>query len=440
MDLFSKMLDCKDYISVVGLGYVGLPIAIAFAEKGFGVIGFDVDKKKLECCRSGIDYTGEVGGSRLEHSEILFTDDERDLRKVRFHVVAVPTPINRDHTPDLQPIICAAEAVGRNLTRGSIVVFESTVYPGLTEDICLPILEAQSGLKCGEDFKIGYSPERINPGDREHKLSNIIKIVSGCDAEALEQISAVYNLIVEAGTYPVRDIRTAEAIKVVENAQRDVNIAFINEISMILDRMGIDTNEVVDGMDTKWNALGFRPGLVGGHCIGVDPFYLIYAAEKTGGRSDLLMMSRTINDTMCDHISDNTVNRLALLDKPLSQCRVCILGFTFKENCPDIRNSQVFWIYSRLKEYHVELLVADPEADAEAVRDQYGIELVNWEDICDVDCVIVAVAHDGFRRLTTEEICGMFRQEPDGPRILIDVKGICHAAELRERGFCYWRL
>lgn len=439
MNIYNSIMNHKDLVSVVGLGYVGLPIAVAFAEKGIGVIGFDIDKMKIKRCLSGNDYTGEVEETLLKRAEIVFTDDEKDLQKARFHIIAVPTPINQDYTPDLQPLIRATEAVGRNMKAGSIVVFESTVYPGVTENICCPILEEQSGLKCGEDFKIGYSPERINPGDRNHKLSNIVKIVSGCDVEALNQISAVYSIIVEAGTYRVRNIRTAEAIKVVENAQRDVNIAFINEISVILERMEIDTNEVVDGMNTKWNALGFRPGIVGGHCIGVDPYYLIYAAERIGSRSDLLKTSRAINDAISNHIVDYTIKQLVHLDKPFSQCRVCILGFTFKEDCPDIRNTQVFQIYKHLQEYGLKPIVSDSVADAAEVRSQYNIKLVDRKEIRDADCIIFAVAHDEYRRLTIEDICRMFQQQ-SSPRILIDVKGIYSAVKMKDRGFLYWHL
>ncbi|MDY3088380.1 MAG: nucleotide sugar dehydrogenase, partial [Oscillospiraceae bacterium] len=273
MSLYEKLISKEESLSVVGLGYVGMPLAVAFAAKGLNVIGFDLNEKKINLYKSGIDPTKEVGDEAIRSTTIYFTPDEKDLRKAKFHIVAVPTPVNTDHTPDLTPVIGASEIVGRNLTKGSIVVFESTVYPGCTEDVCIPVLEKESGLKCGVDFKIGYSPERINPGDKVHRLENIHKIVSGMDKESLDEIKNIYDIVIEVGTHPVSNIKTAEAVKVVENSQRDINIAFMNELAMVFDRMNIDTNEVVDGMNTKWNALGFRPGLVGGHCIGVDPYY-----------------------------------------------------------------------------------------------------------------------------------------------------------------------
>ena len=347
MDIYQNIINHKDKVSLIGLGYVGMPIAVAFAKKGIDVIGFDLNKAKIELYKSGVDPTKEVGDDVIKNTRVHFTSDEKDLRKAKFHIVAVPTPVNIDHTPDLAPVIGASEIVGRNLSKDSVIVFESTVYPGCTEDVCIPILEKVSGLKCGTDFRVGYSPERINPGDKEHRLENIKKIVSGCDKEALQAIKAVYDLVIEVGTYPVSNIRTAEAIKVVENSQRDINIAFMNELAMVFDRMGIDTNEVVDGMNTKWNALGFRPGLVGGHCIGVDPYYFTYEAEKLGYHSQIILNGRIVNDSMGKYVADIAVKKMVEAGQAPKSSRVVILGLTFKENCPDTRNSKVDDIVKR---------------------------------------------------------------------------------------------
>ena len=308
--LFDSLVEKKESLALVGLGYVGMPIAHSFAKKGLNVIGFDLNKEKIECYKSGIDPTKEVGDNEIKNTKVQFTSDERDLKKAKFIIVAVPTPVNMDHTPDLTPVIGASEIVGRNLTSGTIVVYESTVYPGCTEDICIPILERQSGLKCGLDFKVGYSPERINPGDKIHRLENIHKIVSGIDADSLNEIKSVYDLVIDVGTHPVSNLRTAEAIKVVENSQRDINIAFMNELAMVFDRMNIDTNEVIEGMNTKWNALGFKPGLVGGHCIGVDPYYFTYEAEKLGYHSQIILNGRIVNDGMGEFVADKAVKKI----------------------------------------------------------------------------------------------------------------------------------
>ena len=310
MSLYEKLISKEESLSVVGLGYVGMPLAVAFAAKGLNVIGFDLNEKKINLYKSGIDPTKEVGDEAIRSTTIYFTPDEKDLRKAKFHIVAVPTPVNTDHTPDLTPVIGASEIVGRNLTKGSIVVFESTVYPGCTEDVCIPVLEKESGLKCGVDFKIGYSPERINPGDKVHRLENIHKIVSGMDKESLDEIKNIYDIVIEVGTHPVSNIKTAEAVKVVENSQRDINIAFMNELAMVFDRMNIDTNEVIDGMNTKWNALGFRPGLVGGHCIGVDPYYFTYEAEKLGYHSQIILSGRIVNDNMGKYVADAAIKKM----------------------------------------------------------------------------------------------------------------------------------
>ena len=437
--LYERILEKKDSIALIGLGYVGMPIAVAFAKKA-NVIGFDLNKEKIALYKQGIDPTLEVGDDVIRSTSVRFTSDEADLRKARFHIVAVPTPINQDHTPNLMPVESASRLLGRNLTKGSIVVFESTVYPGVTEDVCVPILEAESGLKCGVDFKVGYSPERINPGDKVHRLENITKIVSGMDAEALEEIKNVYDLVIEVGTYPVSSIKTAEAIKVVENSQRDINIAFMNELAMVFDRMGIDTNEVVDGMNTKWNALGFRPGLVGGHCIGVDPYYFTYEAEKLGYHSQIILSGRKVNDGMGAFVADATVKQMILAGKAPKLSRVVILGLTFKENCPDTRNSKVADIVERLAEYGIAPVVVDPWANAADAKREYNIEIADMAAAENADVVILAVAHNQFRELTWEQIAAMYKQDlPANQRVLIDVKGIRNKKEAEEN-YRYWRL
>ena len=440
MSLYQEIINQKEKISLVGLGYVGMPIAVAFAAKGVKVVGFDLNKTKIELYKSGIDPTKEVGDNIIKNSTVEFTSDETKLREAKFHIVAVPTPVNTDHTPDLKPVIGASEIVGRNLTKGCIVVYESTVYPGVTEDVCIPILEKVSGLKCGVDFKVGYSPERINPGDKVHRLENITKIVSGMDKEALEEIKNVYDIVIEVGTYPVSTIKTAEAIKVVENSQRDINIAFMNELAMVFDRMGIDTNEVVDGMNTKWNALGFRPGLVGGHCIGVDPYYFTYEAEKLGYHSQIILNGRIVNDGMGEFIADAAIKNMIAVGQAPKKSKVVILGLTFKENCPDTRNSKVDDIIKRLNEYEIEPLVVDPWANERDAMLEYGVSLTSLENIYDADCVIVAVAHNEFKAITLNEIKQLFKACPDGEKVLLDVKGIYSVKELEESGLKYWRL
>lgn len=374
MSLYEQLVKKYEKLSLVGLGYVGMPIAVAFAKK-INVIGFDLNKEKINLYKNGIDPTKEVGDEAIKATTVEFTYDETKLREAKFHIVAVPTPVNQDKTPDLSPVEGASKILGRNLTKGSIVVFESTVYPGVTEDVCVPILEEESGLKCGVDFKVGYSPERINPGDKVHTLANIKKIVSGMDDESLEEIKNVYDLVIEVGTYPVSSIKTAEAIKVVENSQRDINIAFMNELAMVFDRMGIDTNEVVDGMNTKWNALGFRPGLVGGHCIGVDPYYFTYEAEKLGYHSQIVLSGRKVNDGMGEFVADAAIKQMILAGKVVRDAKVVILGLTFKENCPDTRNSKVADIIDRLKEFGVKPIVVDPWASERDASIDYGVEL-----------------------------------------------------------------
>ncbi|MBP3238159.1 MAG: nucleotide sugar dehydrogenase [Lachnospiraceae bacterium] len=440
MSLYEKLVSREENLSLVGLGYVGMPIAHAFAKKGINVIGFDLNQEKIELYKSGVDPTKEVGDEEIANTKVAFTSNEADLKKAKFHIVAVPTPVNSDHTPDLTPVIGASEIVGRNLVEGSIVVYESTVYPGCTEDICIPILEKQSGLKCGKDFKVGYSPERINPGDKVHRLENIHKIVSGIDAESLKEIKAVYDLVIEVGTHPVSNLRTAEAVKVVENSQRDINIAFMNELAMVFDRMDIDTNEVVDGMNTKWNALGFRPGLVGGHCIGVDPYYFTYQAEKLGYHSQIILNGRIVNDSMGAYVADAAVKKMIEAGQAPKKSRVVILGITFKENCPDTRNSKVDDVIKQLNAYGIDPLVVDPWASERDAMHEYGVKLSKYEDISDADCVIVAVAHNEFRTLKLEDIEKLYKQVPNEEKVLIDVKGLYDVEELKKSGLKWWRL
>lgn len=441
MSLYEQLVRQEEKLALVGLGYVGMPIAVAFAKKGLKVIGFDLNKSKISLYQEGIDPTKEVGDEAIKVSSVEFTADETKLREAKFYVVAVPTPVNLDHTPDLTPVIGASEIVGRNLTKNSIVVYESTVYPGVTEDVCIPILERESGMKCGVDFKVGYSPERINPGDKIHRLENIHKIVSGMDEQSLEEIKNVYDIVVEVGTFPVSTIKTAEAVKVVENSQRDINIAFMNELAMVFDRMGIDTNEVVEGMNTKWNALGFRPGLVGGHCIGVDPYYFTYEAEKLGYHSQIILNGRIVNDGMGKYIADATVKQMTLAGKAPKNSKVVILGLTFKENCPDTRNSKVEDIIKGLKEYGIIPLVADPWASENDARKEYGVELQRLENIKGADCVIMAVAHDEFKALSLDGVKALFKTDSaDNEKVLIDVKGLYSVADLKASGMRYWRL
>ncbi len=440
MSIYEILKTRETSVSVVGLGYVGMPLAVAFAGKGIKVIGFDINRYRIGLYKSGIDPTHEIGDDVISKSTVDFTADETRLREAKFHIVAVPTPINQDHTPDLAPVESASRVVGRNLTKGSIVVYESTVYPGVTEDVCVPILERESGLKCGVDFKIGYSPERINPGDKVHRLENIRKIVSGMDAETLEEIRNVYNIVIEAGTYPVSSIKTAEAVKVVENSQRDINIAFMNELAMVFDRMGIDTAEVIDGMNTKWNALGFRPGLVGGHCIGVDPYYFTYQAEKLGYHSQIILSGRKVNDGMGQFVADAAIKQMVLAGKRVKDAKVVILGVTFKENCPDTRNSKVHDIIRRLNEYGITPVLVDPEADPEGAKKECPTVLVPLSEVSDADCVILAVAHKVFRDLNLKQLDRLFKPVPNNEKVLIDVKSMLNKQELDAEGYRYWRL
>ena len=430
MSLYKKLLNKEEKLSLVGLGYVGMPIAVAFAKK-VNVIGFDLNSAKIDLYKQGFDPTNEVGDAAIKETTVEFTADETKLKEAKFHIVAVPTPVNFEG---------ASRIVGRNLTKGSIVVFESTVYPGVTEDVCVPILEEESGLKCGVDFKVGYSPERINPGDKVHRLENIRKIVSGMDEESLEEIKNIYDLVIEVGTFPVSTIKTAEAIKVVENSQRDINIAFMNELAMVFDRMGIDTSEVVDGMNTKWNALGFRPGLVGGHCIGVDPYYFTYEAEKLGYHSQIILNGRIVNDGMGNFVGNAIVKQLILAGKNVKNSKVVILGLTFKENCPDTRNSKVADIINCLAEFEISPLIVDPWANESDARKEYGVSLTDIKDIKDADCIVIAVAHDEFKKMSIKEIDSLFVPGDNSNKVLIDVKSILNKKEIDSLGYRYWRL
>lgn len=437
--LYNKIIERETKISVIGLGYVGMPLAVAFSKK-IEVIGFDINNKKIELYKSGIDPTNEVGNEAIKQTSVEFTSDETKLREAKFHIVAVPTPINLDKTPNLDPVVGASEVIGRNLTKGSLVVYESTVYPGVTEDICIPILEKTSGLKCGRDFKVGYSPERINPSDKVNTLEKITKIVSSIDNESLEEITKLYELIIEAGVYKASSIKVAEAAKVVENSQRDINIAFMNELAMVFDRMNIDTKDVIDAMNTKWNALGFTPGLVGGHCIGVDPYYFIYEAERLGYHSQIILSGRKINDGMGKFIADAIIKKLIEANKIIKESKIVIFGLTFKENTPDTRNSKVIDIIYALKEYGVDCLIVDPVANAEEVRREYNLELVDLDDVNDVDCLVFAVNHDTFKALDTEELDEFYRNMPDNEKVLIDVKSQFDKDKVKEKGILYWRL
>ena len=438
MDLYEKLVSGEEKLSLIGLGYVGMPIAVAFARK-IKVVGFDLNEEKIGLYKSGIDPTNEVGGEVVWNTKVDFTADPAKLREAKFHIVAVPTPVNDDHTPDLSPVEGASRILGQNLTKGSVVVFESTVYPGVTEDICVPILEKESGLTCGVDFKIGYSPERINPGDKVHRLETITKIVSGMDEETLDTVAKVYELVVEAGVHRAESIKVAEAAKIIENSQRDINIAFMNELSIIFHKMEIDTKSVLEAAGTKWNFLPFMPGLVGGHCIGVDPYYLTYKAEQLGYHSQIILSGRRINDDMGKYVAESLVKDLIRANIPVKHAKVAILGFTFKENCPDTRNTKVIDIYKELGEYGIEPLVVDPAADAEEAKRLYGIGFKTMDDIRDVDALIIAVAHEQFMDLDREKISSFFNPAHKR-KVLMDLKGILDRKEYLTEDFLYWRL
>ena len=440
MELYDKIINREANVAVVGLGYVGLPIAVAFADK-VNTIGFDINEEKITNYKNGIDPTEEVGEEKIRATALQFTSEEKDLQKAGFIIVAVPTPVNGDETPDLNPVVGASKIVGRNLSKGSIVVFESTVYPGVTEDICIPILEKESGLRCGQDFKIGYSPERINPGDKVHRLENITKIVSGMDEETLEEIAAVYELIIEAGVYKAENIKVAEAAKLVENSQRDINIAFMNEFAIVCELMGINTKSVIDAMNTKWNALGFYPGLVGGHCIGIDPYYFIYKAKMLGYHSQIIAAGRKINNSMGSFVADAVIKSLIQADLNVRHANIYVFGITFKEDCPDIRNSRAFDVLKRLAEYGITTKVVDPVADKKEAKHEFGIELVDMEEVREADCLIFLVAHKQFKDLQMAEIDALYNQKSaNNQRVIIDVKSIFEANAFKSKDYIYWNL
>ena len=437
--IYTNLISGNGKLALVGLGYVGMPIAVEFA-KHINVVGFDINTDRIEEYSSGIDSTNEVGEA-IKTTTVEFTADPRKLKEVQFIIVAVPTPVNNDTTPDLRPLQSASKIVGKNLSPGTIVVFESTVYPGVTEDICVPIIEKESGLKCGTDWKVGYSPERINPGDYIHRLPSIVKVVSGMDEETTDIIKKVYDIVIKAGTFPVSNIKTAEAIKVVENSQRDINIAFMNEIAIICDKMGIDTDEVLAGMNTKWNALGFKPGLVGGHCIGVDPYYLTNAAEMLGYHSQIIINGRKVNDGMGEYVADAAIKQMIEAGMAPKKATVVVLGLTFKENCPDTRNSKVIDIIDRLKEFGISPVVSDNWADPGIAKDEYGVDLVPYYEIPKADCVIVAVGHNEYRSMSTMQLKKMYKEElSDQEKVLIDVKSLYRMDELEASGMRFWRL
>lgn len=436
MSLYEAIVNRDGKISVIGLGYVGLPLAISFARVA-DVVGFDISREKVEKYHAGIDVTKEVGDQAIKETTAFFTWEEKYLKECKFHIVAVPTPINSDKTPDLRPVIGASKTVGGNLTKGSIVVYESTVYPGVTEEVCVPLLEQESGLKCGVDFKVGYSPERINPGDKVHRLETIVKIVSGMDEESLEEIARVYEMIIKAGVYRAESIKVAEAAKVIENSQRDINIAFMNELSIMFDKLGIDTKAVLKAAGTKWNFLNFFPGLVGGHCIGVDPYYLTYRAEQIGYHSQIILAGRKINDDMGKYVAENTVKKMIKADKQIKGSKVGIFGVTFKENCPDTRNTKVVDIIRELEEYGIEIQIVDPVADKEELWHEYGLKLSEMEDIKNMDALIIAVSHDEFKPLTLEHLKDLYN---NNKHVLIDVKGLFDRKEAEEMNYIYWRL
>ena len=437
--LHDKIINKSEKISIVGLGYVGLPIAVAFAKKA-NVIGFDISEEKVDLYKRGIDPTNEVGDAAVKNTTVEFTSDAAQLKDARFHIIAVPTPVTRDHMPDLKPVESACRLVGKNLTMGSIVVFESTVYPGVTEETCVPILESESGLKCGTDFKVGYSPERINPGDSVHRLETIVKVVSGMDEETLDTVAKVYELVVDAGVYRAESIKVAEAAKVIENSQRDINIAFMNELSIIFNRLDIDTHAVLKAASTKWNFLNFSPGLVGGHCIGVDPYYLTYKAEQLGYHPQIILSGRRINDSMGKYVVENVIKKLIKANVSVKSARVAILGFTFKENCPDTRNTRVIDIVNELVEYGITPAVADPQADCAEALEKYGITFAETSSLNNLDAIIVAVGHKEFLALSPTDMNSFFHNTPDHPRVLMDIKGIFNKNDYPEPGYFYWRL
>lgn len=436
MHLYQKLLNHEEKLAVTGLGYVGIPLAVAFA-KHVDVLGFDYNPKKIAAYRSGVDPTQEVGDEAIKKTHMTFTDRAEDLRQAKFHIVAVPTPIRQDKTPDLSPLIEASQMLGKYLTPGATVVYESTVFPGVTEEICAPILAEASGLEYGKDFKIGYSPERINPGDQVHRLENIVKIVSGMDEETLADIAQVYELVIEAGVHRAESIQVAEAAKVIENSQRDINIAFVNELAMIFDRLGIDTHAVLAAAGTKWNFLDFKPGLVGGHCIGVDPYYLTYRAEHFGYHSQIILSGRRINDQMSHYVTESTIKQLIQADKKVKGARIGLFGFTFKADCPDTRNTRVAEIYEQLQDYGVEVILCDPVASSWELEEEYGLRSVAFNDIHGLDAILLAVDHVEFKGQPAAAWAEKLKPNEEG--VLIDVKGILDPDDF-SANIHYWRL
>lgn len=440
MKIYNDLINNNASLSVIGLGYVGMPIAVEFA-KHINVIGFDTNSNKIQKYKDGIDATFEVGNEAIKNTTMEFTDNPARIKDARFHIVAVPTPINQDKTPDLTPVISATKLLSENLTKGSIIVYESTVYPGVTEDICIPLIEETSGLKHGDDFIVGYSPERINPGDKVNTLRTIVKIVSASDNSYLDEIAKVYEIVVEAGTHKASSIKVAEAAKVIENSQRDINIAFMNEIAHVFDKMDIDSQDVIDAMNTKWNSLGFTPGLVGGHCIGVDPYYFIYEAEKLGYSSQLISLGRKINDHMGDFIADKIIEKIFVSDKKPSETKVVLLGLTFKEHTPDTRNTRVVDIISRLADYNINPDVVDPWADKEEAKEFYNLDIKDISEINDADVIVLSTNHDEFKHLGIKQIDSLFKDNlNNNQKIIIDIKSTFNKNELIKNGYSYWRL
>lgn len=437
--MLQNLINGKEKLAVVGMGYVGLPLAIAFSEKNFNVIGFDINQSKIEKYLNGQDPTNEVGDERIKNSKnIEFTSDEAKLKEAKFIIVAVPTPVLENKMPDLRPLEGASTVIGRNLSKGTIVVYESTVYPGATEEVCLPILEKESGLKCGIDFKMGYSPERINPADKVNTLTKIMKITSGMDKESSDIIAGVYSQVITAGIHRASSIKVAEAAKVIENSQRDINIAFVNELSLIFDRIGIDTLEVLEAAGTKWNFLPYRPGLVGGHCIGVDPYYLANKASELGYHAQVILAGRRINDNMAKFVAEKTIKKLINDNIRVKGADILVMGLTFKENCPDLRNSKVNDIIKELREYGANVHVIDPMAPKEEALEEYGIILEDESCIKNMDAVVVAVGHKEYRDMKPADLRKYFNPVYAKP-LLIDVKSIFNKAEA-EKEYDYWRL
>ena len=425
----------KIKVGIVGLGYVGIPLAVAFSKK-YNTVGFDINKQKIEQYKKGIDITREVGDKAIKKSQIEFTDNEKNLADCNRIIVAVPTPVNNNFEPDLNPIIGASEIVGKNLKKGTIVIYESTVYPGLTEEICIPILEKYSNLKCKKDFKVGYSPERVSPGDKIHRFENIKKIVSGIDNETLENVAKLYESVLKNGVYKAKSIKVAEAAKVIENSQRDVNIAFANEIAIMCHKLGINSNDVFDAASTKWNFLNFKPGLVGGHCIGVDPYYLISKLNTFGYEAKLLSSSRQINENISKFIAESIIQKLKEKNVELKNAIVQIMGVTFKENVNDIRNSKAIEIIKELQKNNINVYMEDPQVLPEQIEKEYNIKIKNNIKKEKVDLLVLAVAHNEYKELSCKDITKMLNTN----RVVFDIKGILNENEAIKYGIDYWRL